>query len=99
MSTVKNTSKRKKSILLRVVLLGFSVYIMITAGSLQVDLIKSRKELEERTKAKDELRISVAELTDLLESGTEKDFIERAAREKLNYAFPDETVFEDQSGK
>ena len=34
----------------------------------------------------------------LLETGDEKELIERAARERLGYVYPDEQVFIDPSG-
>ncbi len=95
---MKKSKEKKKSILFRVVLLAFSVYILITAGSLQLQLIQKKAELDELTKRRDETQIKVEELKSLLENGTEADFIERAAREKLNYAYSDEQVFIDLSG-
>lgn len=89
---------RKKSILLRIVLLLFCVYMLISLGTVQVDLVSSRKNLAELSKKRDELAIKVAELKSLLDNGTESDFIERAARDKLGYVYSDEQVYVDLAG-
>lgn len=91
-------NKKKKSVFLRIVLLAFAVYIVISVGGLQLELIKKWKELATLTTIRDEKTTKVNELTALLENGTESDFIERAAREKLGYVYSDEQVFVDLSG-
>ena len=45
-----------------------------------------------------ETTIKVEELTRLLEEGDEKELIEKAARERLGYVYPNEQVFIDPSG-
>jgi cell division protein FtsB len=39
------------------------------------------------------------EILYLLDSGNEKDLIEKAARERLGYYYPDEVSYQDISGK
>lgn len=87
-----------RSILLRVLLLGFAIYISVTLIDLQVDLIKSKNELEEREAYLKETTVRVEELTRLLEEGDEKALIEKAARDRLGYVYPNEQVFIDPSG-
>ncbi len=89
--------KRKNSILLKLLLLGFLVYITISLGSLQVEFINSRKELKKIESEKQKVSESIENLTALLE-GDEKDIIERAARDKLGYVYEDEQVFTDLAG-
>ena len=76
--------KRRKSVILRLLLLAFSVYILISLINYQVQLTNHRRDLE---------------LERLLESGTESQLIERAARERLGYVYPDEQVYVDLSGQ
>ena len=90
--------KKRKSVLLRLILLLFSVYIVVSLGNLQIELINSRKELESLTAEQTEKSIKVNELVTLLDNGTEADFIEKAARERLGYVYADEQVYIDLSG-
>ena len=82
---------RKRSIILRLGIFVFAVFMVITMGSLQVELI------EKKDRLKAELKIE--ELQNLLENGEESDFIERVARERLGYVYSDEEVYTDISGK
>lgn len=91
------TKKRRKSILLKILLLAVLVYITVSLGSLQVEFFKSRKELQEVQSQKQEIVDSIENLKALL-SGDEKDIIEQAARDKLGYVYEDEQVFADLSG-
>ncbi|MDD4699488.1 MAG: septum formation initiator family protein [Oscillospiraceae bacterium] len=90
--------QKRKSVLLRLILLLFSVYIIGSLGNLQIELINSRKELESLTAEQTEKSIKVNELVTLLDNGTEADFIEKAARERLGYVYADEQVYIDLSG-
>ena len=88
----------RKSVLLRVLLLMFAIYVSYTLINLQVELINSKQELKERESYLKETTIKVEELTRLLEEGDEKELIEKAARERLGYVYPNEQVFIDPSG-
>ena len=90
--------KKRKSVFLRLTLLLFSAYIVVSLGNLQIELINSRKELESLTVEQTEKSIKVNELVTLLDNGTEADFIEKAARERLGYVYADEQVYIDLSG-
>ena len=87
-----------KSVLLRILLLMFAIYVSYTLINLQVELINSKQELKERESYLKETTIKVDELTRLLEEGDEKELIEKAARERLGYVYPNEQVFIDPSG-
>ena len=89
--------KRRKSILLKLLLLVFLVYITISLGSLQIEFLSSRKELRSVQAQKQKISENIENLTALLK-GEEKDIIEQAAREKLGYVYEDEQVFVDLSG-
>ena len=75
----------------------FCVYLLINVISIRVRLYKQRQQLalieqqiEVAQKENDELRHML--------SGTEEEFLERIAREKLGYAAVDEKVYEDITG-
>lgn len=86
------------SVLLRILLLIFAVYLSYTLITLQIDLISKTQELKERQAYLKDETIKVEELTRLLEDGDERELIEKAARERLGYVYPNEQVFIDPSG-
>ena len=91
--------KRRKSVILRLLLLAFSVYILISLINYQVQLTNHRRDLAEKQSTIEAKNLEVSELERLLESGTESQLIERAARERLGYVYPDEQVYVDLSGQ
>lgn len=91
--------KRRKSVILRLLLLAFSVYILISLINYQVQLTNHRRDLAEKQSTLETKNLEVSELERLLESGTESQLIERAARERLGYVYPDEQVYVDLSGQ
>ncbi len=94
----RNGEKKHKSIFLRLALLSISIYIVYILIGLQSDLINSRHILEDKQKQIKINQITNKELENLLKNGSEKDFIERAARDKLDYIYSDEETYEDISG-
>ena len=92
------TAKRK-SVLLRILLLVFSVYIIISLTNLQMQLIERKRELKSGEALLAAKELQTDELLRLLDSGTEAELIEKAARERLGYVYPDEQVFVDLSGQ
>lgn len=91
-------TKGKKSIFLRLVLLAFALYLVFSLGSLQVNLIEAKQELAALESEIESRKAANEELLTLLENGTEKDFIERAARDRLGYVYADEEVYTDVVG-
>ncbi|MBO5911900.1 MAG: septum formation initiator family protein [Clostridia bacterium] len=91
-------TKRQSSIILRVVLLLFAVWMIYYLGSLIKDYSSLQKEYDATLAKRDELVLEVKEKANLLENGNDADFIERAAREKLGYVYPDEHKYIDISG-
>lgn len=85
----------RKSIILRLLLLVFAVYSIISLLSLQMQLVELKGQLSDRTAYLEEANFKIKESLNLLENGTEADLIEKAARERLNLAYPDEQIFED----
>ena len=88
-------SKRRSSIIVRVVLLLFSVWMIYYLGTLIKSYSTYQNELSEKTAIKNELALEIQEKTTLLENGNDKVFIEKAAREKLGYVYPNEHEFID----
>ena len=95
---MKKGKGKRESILLRVVLLAFSVYVIFSLSSNWNKLTSSLTEEEKLSNQKAELEKSIDAYNKLLQNGDEKFFIENAAREKLGYVYPEELVFVDISG-
>ncbi len=95
---MKKKKHTNKSILLRVMILGVCVYMIATLSGLWNTLNQSRKELDELKEQYAEEQNDIEELRAMLEDGSESKIIEKAARERLGYIYPDEQVFIDISG-
>ena len=95
----RKSNSKGKSIVLRIALLAFAVYMVYSMISLQAQLSQYKKELVQLQTEQSEKKISNEELKELLESGSTDDLIERAARDKLDFVFENEQVYEDISGK
>lgn len=72
-----------------------AVYMLVSLinGQMQVSAMQN-----EQTKIQEQIDATMAEnedLSEILESGDENAYIERIARQKLGYAWPDEKVFID----
>ncbi len=90
--------KRRGSIILRVVLVVFAIWMIYYLGSLIKQFSSLQSEYEKVTAEKNEKALILEEKSKLLETGDDADFIERAAREKLGYVYPDEHFYIDISG-
>lgn len=92
--------KPKKSFLLRMAVFVFAAYMLVSLVDQQLEIQKKRQELES---AKQQIQIQEIKNEDLkhaFSTGTdsESDYIERKAREELNYAKPGERVFVNIAG-
>ena len=98
----KQKGKRKKGglsrLLLRLAVVGISLYLLLSFIGGQLEVSAKQKELNEITTQVDLQAEKNAELQALMESGDQDAYIERVAREKMGYARPDERVFVDISG-
>ena len=95
---MKKKKRKNKSILLRLLVLGVGIYMIATLSSLLNTLNESRKKLEELKAEQASTQNDIDELTAILADGCEKKIIEKAARERLGYVYPDEQIFIDISG-
>ncbi len=95
---MSSPKKQKKSVLLRIAVLAFAVYMIASLTSLWAQLVAVNKELDAYEQELEEKTLKVAELSRLLENGTEAELIEKAARERLGFVYADEQVYIDISG-
>ncbi len=86
-----------KSVVLRIAIFALSIYMVITLGSLWTELISKQNELNRLEAIRADKANQVASIKALL-SGSEKEIIEKAARERLGYVYADEQVYKDKSG-
>ena len=60
------TGKKRKSIIFRIIFLAFTIYIIISLTSLQVQLIGLKRELNSKTAHYNELNLEIEEALHLL---------------------------------
>ncbi len=95
---MKQKPKRKKSVIVRLVVLGVSVYMIAMLVGLGNELGKAREELSEYEKQRDSLQLTIDEYRALLDSDSHAAIVEKAARERLGYVYSDEEIYIDISG-
>ena len=95
---MKRKKRKNKSIILRLLILAVCCYFTFTLADLWGELNKSRKELAELQSQHSKISQDIEEYKNLLKSDSNKEIIEKAARERLGYIYSDEQVFVDISG-
>ena len=95
----KTKNKPRRSIILKVLILGVCAYMVITLGNLLTQLNESQDELDSLIEIKNNMETDIEELKVLLQSDSNTQIIEKAARERLGYIYSDEQIFIDISGK
>ena len=97
---VLKTRKPPKSIILRFAVLVFAVYILASLVQQQATLKAKREEL---AAAKQQLQIQEIQIEDLQDAAgsgsSNSDYVEKAAREGLDFSKPGERVFVNIAGK
>ena len=93
--TAKPKKKNKKMKILKVAFAAFFVYVVVSFTMMQVDIAARRDTLAQAQAEYNEEVYLNTELTDLINSGENTDYIMRIAREKLGFAFPNERVIVD----
>ena len=87
-----------KSIILRLFILGVCAYFTITLAGLWGSLNESRAELDALNEQYEAQVNDIEQLKAFLNSESDTQIIEKAARERLGYIYSDEQVFIDISG-
>lgn len=98
MKLMSAENKRRGSFILRGVLLIFAVAMVFYLSSLIKQYTSLQDEHDKVSAIRDEKALLLKEKTKLLETGDDAAFIERAAREKLGFVYPDEHIYIDISG-
>ncbi len=95
---MRQKPKRKRSIIVRVIVLGVSVYMVSTLIGLGNELADAKAELGKLENQRDLLKLTNQEYRTLLESDSHAAIIEKAARERLGYVYSNEEIYIDISG-
>ena len=90
--------KQKKNLMLKVCIFAFVAYAAVLLINMQVNLAGRKQQLAELQIRHEVRRIANKELERRLKEGEDQEYIERIAREKLDYVAPDERVYIDISG-
>ena len=91
-------NKKNKSIILRLLIIAVCCYFTLTLADLWGELNDRRKELAELKNEEARLSEEIEEYQALLDSDSDNEIIEKAARERLGYIQSGEQVFVDISG-
>lgn len=95
---MKQKPKRKKSVIVRLLVIGVSFYMVATLVGLGNVLAKDLETLDQLILKRDALKFENDELRSLLESDSHAAIIEKAARERLGFVYSDEEIYYDISG-
>ncbi len=91
--------KRKRSRIMLIALAAFTVYVLVSLYFINVDIRERRQDTAYLQEQITEQQIQNEELQEIVDKGeVDENYIIRQAREKLNFAFPDERVFQDIVG-
>lgn len=95
---VSKRKKRKANWLVRFFMLCFVGYVAVSLIGMQVAVTSKRRQLLALQQSVVQQQRLNAETQRLLNGEDDEEYIERVARDKLGYAYPDEKIFIDRSG-
>lgn len=95
---MKRKVKKKRSIILKFMILAVCIYMLATLSNLWSTLSESKAELDALKLQYSNEQKSIEELKTMLKDESNQQIIEKAARERLGYIYSDEQVFIDISG-
>ncbi len=95
---MKRKTKRKRSFLLKILILGVCVYMIATLANLWTTLNESKSRLNSLKEEYKTTQNDIEELKAMLNDELNTEIIEKAARERLGYIYSDEQIFIDISG-
>ena len=90
--------KAKNHIFLRLAVVAFGVYTIATLVTQQIEIRVQKAYLENIQQQCEAQEMENLEVERLLSQGDDESYVEKVARDKLDYAYPDEKVFVDASG-
>lgn len=88
----KATPENHKSIVLRLLVVAVCLYLLVSVGGLYSELQDRKAELEEIKALTNEKQLSIDEINDLLQNGTEREKLEKELRNN-GYSYPGEITY------
>ncbi len=95
---VVQTKKKSKSLLLRIALAALLVYSIIAIVNQQLVIAQKTQQMSGYSAQLKDQQLRNDELKQLVGNGDNRQYMEKAARDTLNYAEPDERVFVNVAG-
>ena len=91
-------TKTKSSFAFRICVALFAVYAVVSLVKSQVEIAAMEQQVLDITQACEDQRIANKDIERLIVMGEDEEYVERIAREKLDYGYPNEHVYVDVSG-
>jgi cell division protein FtsB len=95
---MKRKPRHQRSVILKLLCLFVCVYVFANLVNLWSTLSESQRELNALKQEYAKTQNDIAELKAMLSDESNKQIIEKAARERLGYIYSDEQIFVDISG-
>lgn len=93
------SKKISKNSIAIIALIVFTLYAIVSTIFISNDINNRKKEFATLQEQIEEQGVLNKEIKELVEGGSaNEDYIVKMAREKLNFVFPDETVYKDIVG-
>ena len=87
-----------RSVIVRIAVIALSAYLVIRLVSVLHNYRTSYKEYQNEVKKKEQYEDNIAELKSLCTDESKNKMIEKAARERFGFAYPNEEFYTDYSG-
>lgn len=82
-----------------VAMMAFSIYVLVSLFMVNQDITTRQQEIDTLTVKISEQSEENLDLRQIVEQGVVDDvYVEKVAREQLNFVYPDEIVFQDMVG-
>ena len=89
----------KTGVIFRIALIALSVYLVYNIFSLRTQIRDKQDRLETLNQQVDDIRLDNEQMQNNNSNVLTNEEIEEVAREKLGYAYPNERIFVDITGK
>ncbi|MBQ9354290.1 MAG: septum formation initiator family protein [Clostridia bacterium] len=89
---------KKRSIILRLLVIFVSVFMITKLVGLLNDLNSKKSELNALNEELKTKQADVEELKNLIDNGSKEQIIEKAARQRLGFVYSNEEIYVDISG-
>ncbi len=94
----KREKPAPRNLILRLCVLAVSATCVVALLNMQTEITARRQQLEAMRKSNETQRMINKDLQGRIEAGLDDEMVEQLARERLDYAYPDEIIYIDISG-